>query len=189
MLCVYFRSNCDCDERFYECLKKANTLISTKIGLTYFNVLRPKCFRKDYPVSGCEKYEGWVEQYLLKQWFSTISTKLAKAVTPLSYILGCSFRISTLSDVSRDSPRYLHLNAGIIQYIKLRPRPLPFTYRPFPYSESSSHFILYCLSCWQRNYIGTSYKLTKLSWFADRYKSSTFLLAADNHCTVQIRVY
>jgi secretory phospholipase A2 len=58
MLCVDFRSNCDCDERFYDCLKKANTLISRKIGVTYFNVLRPKCFRQDHPVLGCEKYEG-----------------------------------------------------------------------------------------------------------------------------------
>ncbi|PNF24304.1 Phospholipase A2 [Cryptotermes secundus] len=55
---LFTRSNCDCDDKFYDCLKEANTLISKKIGVTYFNILRPKCFRKDYPVLGCEKHEG-----------------------------------------------------------------------------------------------------------------------------------
>jgi secretory phospholipase A2 len=58
LTCCSYRSSCDCDEKFYDCLKIANTLVSRKIGITYFNVLRPKCFRKDHPVSGCEKYEG-----------------------------------------------------------------------------------------------------------------------------------
>lgn len=55
---LFTRSSCECDEKFYDCLKTAKTLVSRKIGITYFNVLRPKCFRKDHPVSGCEKYEG-----------------------------------------------------------------------------------------------------------------------------------
>jgi len=58
LTCCSSRSSCECDEKFYDCLKTANTLVSRKIGITYFNVLRPKCFRKDHPVSECEKYEG-----------------------------------------------------------------------------------------------------------------------------------
>lgn len=52
------RSNCECDEKFYDCLKEADTPISINIGVAYFNVLRPKCFRKEHPVLGCKKYEG-----------------------------------------------------------------------------------------------------------------------------------
>lgn len=36
-------------------MKKANSIISNRIGETYFNVLRPQCFRKEYPIVGCIK--------------------------------------------------------------------------------------------------------------------------------------
>ena len=53
---IFTRSSCDCDKNFYHCLKEANSLIATDIGTTYFNILRPQCFKKDYPIVGCEKY-------------------------------------------------------------------------------------------------------------------------------------
>ncbi|XP_024940846.1 phospholipase A2 isoform X2 [Cephus cinctus] len=53
---IFTRSFCDCDETFYKCLKNANSLISQKIGTTYFNLLRPQCFRYDYPITRCNKY-------------------------------------------------------------------------------------------------------------------------------------
>lgn len=49
------RSHCKCDRLFYKCLKKANSIISNRIGETYFNVLKPQCFRKEYPIVGCIK--------------------------------------------------------------------------------------------------------------------------------------
>lgn len=52
----YTRSHCQCDQQFYNCLKKTNSFISNKIGYTYFNILRPKCFRKAHPVVGCKKW-------------------------------------------------------------------------------------------------------------------------------------
>lgn len=52
----YTRSHCSCDQQFYHCLKKTNSLISNKIGYTYFNLLKPKCFRKGFPVVGCRKW-------------------------------------------------------------------------------------------------------------------------------------
>ncbi|XP_069679019.1 phospholipase A2-like [Periplaneta americana] len=55
---LFTRSHCDCDDRFYECLKDARTLISKKIGVTYFNILRPNCFKMDFLVKGCEEYDG-----------------------------------------------------------------------------------------------------------------------------------
>lgn len=52
---LFTRSHCDCDMKFYNCLKRTNSLISNKIGYTYFNILRPQCFRKEYPIVGCQK--------------------------------------------------------------------------------------------------------------------------------------
>lgn len=51
----FTRSHCDCDLKFYNCLKRTDSLISNKIGYTYFNILRPQCFRKEYPIVGCKK--------------------------------------------------------------------------------------------------------------------------------------
>lgn len=53
---LFTRSHCDCDLKFYNCLKRTGTLISGKIGYTYFNILRPQCFRKEYPIVGCKKW-------------------------------------------------------------------------------------------------------------------------------------
>lgn len=53
---LFTRSHCKCDQLFYNCLKKINSLVSNKIGYTYFNLLRPKCFRKQYKITGCKKW-------------------------------------------------------------------------------------------------------------------------------------
>ncbi|KAJ6638396.1 Lipid storage droplets surface-binding protein 2 [Pseudolycoriella hygida] len=50
---IFTRSHCECDRAFYTCLKRSNSFISNKIGVTYFNLLRPQCFRKEYPVVSC----------------------------------------------------------------------------------------------------------------------------------------
>lgn len=52
---VFTRSHCECDRAFYNCLKKADSIISNRIGETYFNVLKPQCFSKQYPIAGCIK--------------------------------------------------------------------------------------------------------------------------------------
>uniref|UniRef100_A0A182PI10 Phospholipase A2 n=1 Tax=Anopheles epiroticus TaxID=199890 RepID=A0A182PI10_9DIPT len=52
----YFtRSHCDCDKQFYNCLKNANTLVSRQVGYTYFNLLKPQCFRYEHPKLNCTK--------------------------------------------------------------------------------------------------------------------------------------
>lgn len=53
---LFTRSHCDCDMKFYNCLKRIDSLISNKIGYTYFNILRPQCFRKEFPIFGCKKW-------------------------------------------------------------------------------------------------------------------------------------
>lgn len=61
---LFTRSHCECDLKFYNCLKRIDSLVSNKIGYTYFNILRPKCFRKEYPIVGCRK------------WYLKFNTKL-----------------------------------------------------------------------------------------------------------------
>ncbi|KFB40180.1 AGAP000166-PA-like protein [Anopheles sinensis] len=51
----FTRSHCDCDKKFYNCLKNANTLVSRQIGYTYFNLLKPQCFRHEHPKLNCTK--------------------------------------------------------------------------------------------------------------------------------------
>ncbi|XP_044596773.1 phospholipase A2-like [Cotesia glomerata] len=53
-------SHCDCEERFYNCLKSVSSLISYKIGKKYFNFLAMPCFTYDYPVIRCVQYEGFL---------------------------------------------------------------------------------------------------------------------------------
>lgn len=53
---LFTRSHCDCDQEFYRCLKKANSIVSNKIGYTYFNILRPQCYRREHPIIGCRKW-------------------------------------------------------------------------------------------------------------------------------------
>ncbi|KAG4080141.1 hypothetical protein HA402_008212 [Bradysia odoriphaga] len=50
---IFTRSHCECDRDFYTCLKGINSFVSNKIGVTYFNLLRPQCFRKEYPIVSC----------------------------------------------------------------------------------------------------------------------------------------
>lgn len=49
----YTRLNCDCDNRFWHCLRKLNTITSNAIGDFYFNLFKNKCYKKEYPIVGC----------------------------------------------------------------------------------------------------------------------------------------
>lgn len=51
----FTRLHCDCDDRFYKCLKRVNTLISKQIGVFYFNVLGHQCFKEDHQIVACNK--------------------------------------------------------------------------------------------------------------------------------------
>ncbi|KAJ8981285.1 hypothetical protein NQ317_004021 [Molorchus minor] len=52
----YTRLKCDCDVDFYKCLKSVNTATSKQVGHIYFTALGTKCYKEDYPISGCNKY-------------------------------------------------------------------------------------------------------------------------------------
>ncbi|XP_073962654.1 uncharacterized protein [Choristoneura fumiferana] len=77
---LFTRSHCSCDAKFRECLKKTNSLVSAQIGLTYFNVLGPQCFRRTHPIvrcmrktritgQKCEEYELDYTKPKMWQWF------------------------------------------------------------------------------------------------------------------------
>ncbi|XP_046973623.1 uncharacterized protein LOC124540205 [Vanessa cardui] len=77
---LFTRSHCSCDAKFRECLRKTNSLVSAQIGLTYFNVLGPQCFRKTHPIVRCvrrtritglkcEEYELDYTKPKMWQWF------------------------------------------------------------------------------------------------------------------------
>ncbi|XP_058793031.1 uncharacterized protein LOC131665268 isoform X2 [Phymastichus coffea] len=46
---IFTRSHCLCDAKFYYCLKEARSIVATNIGVTYFNILRPQCFKYEHP--------------------------------------------------------------------------------------------------------------------------------------------
>ncbi|KAG8232714.1 hypothetical protein J437_LFUL013307, partial [Ladona fulva] len=69
-------SHCDCDDSFYWCLKNSSSLIAKKIGVTFFNIIRTRCFKFDYPLkcaddtSGehCDKYLPDISVSKIWQW-------------------------------------------------------------------------------------------------------------------------
>jgi secretory phospholipase A2 len=53
----YTASNCDCDEKFFSCLKDIGSVTSYIVGFGYFTGLGLKCFRRDYPIVECKQYK------------------------------------------------------------------------------------------------------------------------------------
>ncbi|XP_004929036.2 phospholipase A2 isoform X2 [Bombyx mori] len=72
----YTRLNCKCDEAFRLCLNKANTKTSRRIGKIYFNALGTKCYRRDYPVVGCNTYGGLFRKKCLEYDYDTRSEQI-----------------------------------------------------------------------------------------------------------------
>ncbi|CAL7950708.1 unnamed protein product [Xylocopa violacea] len=79
----YTRLNCDCDERFYHCLKKSKETGSGSVRWTYFSVLNTQCYRNEHPIVRCKK-KGWFRclDYQLDnsqpkryQWFDVSSVQ------------------------------------------------------------------------------------------------------------------
>ncbi|CAH1365082.1 unnamed protein product [Tenebrio molitor] len=51
------RFHCSCEKEFHACLKDVNSVLSNKIGFTYFTIFGPQCFREDDPIINCSKKE------------------------------------------------------------------------------------------------------------------------------------
>ncbi|GBM90199.1 Phospholipase A2 [Araneus ventricosus] len=58
----FTKLNCKCDDEFYDCLKRVNSVTSNTIGNTYFNVLKRPCYYYDYPLTKkCKKYRTFLK--------------------------------------------------------------------------------------------------------------------------------
>ncbi|KAK2578697.1 hypothetical protein KPH14_011664 [Odynerus spinipes] len=64
---IFTRSHCSCDSAFNECLKNVHSIVATKIGITYFEILSPQCFADDYPIINCRRYSsGLIDEKCVK---------------------------------------------------------------------------------------------------------------------------
>ena len=61
----YTSSWCKCDEKFYNCLEKAESLITNLVGQVYFNILCARCFAEDYPIIGCDDEKAGFIPYFI----------------------------------------------------------------------------------------------------------------------------
>ncbi|KAF5271043.1 hypothetical protein FQR65_LT00462 [Abscondita terminalis] len=60
----YTRVTCNCDKKFRDCLYVVNTQTSSNVGNIFFNLLKNKCFRKDYPAIGCIRFDSLLKKCL-----------------------------------------------------------------------------------------------------------------------------
>ncbi|XP_065288245.1 uncharacterized protein [Dermacentor albipictus] len=51
----YTMTNCDDDEKFFNCLVNSSNVVTASVGITYFDVLRTKCFKYGHPLK-CTSY-------------------------------------------------------------------------------------------------------------------------------------
>ncbi|XP_019867906.1 phospholipase A2 [Aethina tumida] len=76
---LFTRLHCDCDKLFYKCLQSIHSVLSTGLGVTYFTLLRPQCFKESTEIKNCARMEsGRCVQYVFNnasnlsyQWFDT----------------------------------------------------------------------------------------------------------------------
>lgn len=67
----YTKLNCKCDERFYDCLKSSLMKTSRAVGHIYFNVLGTQCYRLDYPIIKCSRYDRFLVNRCVEYQFDT----------------------------------------------------------------------------------------------------------------------
>lgn len=60
----YTKMHCSCDTDFYACLKYVDNILAISVGIVYFNIIQPKCFRKDYPIVQCLDKQRYVSKTL-----------------------------------------------------------------------------------------------------------------------------
>ncbi|XP_044766454.1 phospholipase A2-like [Coccinella septempunctata] len=56
----FTRLPCDCDLKFHDCLKNADSEVSKKIGILYFDIIGTQCYKEDYPIIKCASYTNFL---------------------------------------------------------------------------------------------------------------------------------
>ncbi|XP_035222170.1 uncharacterized protein LOC118195047 [Stegodyphus dumicola] len=78
--------SCKCDDDFYKCLKRVNSVISNTVGLKYFNILKRQCYEYNYPFSKkCKKYKTFLKLKCLEYERDTKSEKAYQWVPAKRY--------------------------------------------------------------------------------------------------------
>ncbi|XP_054716960.1 group 3 secretory phospholipase A2-like [Uloborus diversus] len=78
--------SCKCDDDFYKCLDRVNSLTSNTVGNMYFNVLRRKCYKLDYPTTNkCIKYRTFLKITCLEYEKDKKSPKVYQWVAAKKY--------------------------------------------------------------------------------------------------------
>lgn len=58
----FTKLSCQCDNDFYSCLDRVNSVTSNTIGNMYFNILKRECYKEDYPLTDkCKKYRTFLK--------------------------------------------------------------------------------------------------------------------------------
>ncbi|XP_075553804.1 phospholipase A2-like isoform X2 [Dermacentor variabilis] len=77
---LYTMTNCDADKQFFNCLAKATSVTALSVGVTYFDLLRTKCYKFGRPTKcvdknrlGAPKLKGLCKKFKidimnLKKW-------------------------------------------------------------------------------------------------------------------------
>ncbi|XP_035205653.1 phospholipase A2-like isoform X2 [Stegodyphus dumicola] len=81
----FTKSHCDCDDKFHQCLKEANTKASNRIGRIFFNFVQMECFRLDHPIIRCLKYRGWFRPTCQEYEFDLLEEPLWQFFDPKHY--------------------------------------------------------------------------------------------------------
>nr|XP_037275699.1 phospholipase A2 hemilipin-like [Rhipicephalus microplus] len=57
------KTNCEADEKFFNCLLNAQTFTAFSLGIGYFDILRTKCYKYDNPTKCADKHR-WFKPHI-----------------------------------------------------------------------------------------------------------------------------
>ena len=80
---LYSLSRCDCDEKFYICLKDDGSTTANLLGNTFFTILRTKCYKKAHPAT-CVRKSYWRHR-CLEYKYDTNKPKIWQFFEPNNY--------------------------------------------------------------------------------------------------------
>ncbi|GLV38419.1 secretory Phospholipase A2 [Carabus blaptoides fortunei] len=71
----FTRLHCNCDQKFYRCLKNITVGSAQIIGDIYFDILGSPCYKKQYPVLKCINHDSIYKNRCIEYKFNVSSTK------------------------------------------------------------------------------------------------------------------
>lgn len=81
----FTKLNCQCDQEFYECLEKVDSVVSNTVGRLYFNVLGRECYTYDHPYTVCKTHKIFLRAMCKEYEKDTSAPKVWQWVAPRRY--------------------------------------------------------------------------------------------------------